>query len=478
MSGRALKTLLVANRGEAAVRVLRTARAMGLRTAVIFAGADRGAPHAEAADEAHEVPSYLDLPAILAAAKAAKADAIHPGWGFLSQNPRFPEACDAAGIAFVGPPAAAMRRMGDKHAARETAISAGVPVVPGSGLVADEAAALAAARRIGLPVMVKAAGGGGGKGLRRIAREEDLAAGIAAARREADAAFGDGRLFVEKLVAPARHVEIQVLGDAHGTVLSLGERDCTLQRRFQKIVEEAPSPAVDAGLRARMGDAAVRLARAAGYVNAGTVEFLLQPDGTFYFMEMNTRLQVEHPVTEAVLGIDLVRLQLEVARGDALALRPGPPRGHALEARIYAEDPDAGFLPMSGRVLSAAWPEGVRVEHAVRDGMVVTPDFDPMLAKIVAHGSDREEARRRLVDALRATALLGVQTNVSWLLRLLETRAFRDGDLAVGTIPEVPPEELPLAVWAAAVAPRCNASAELTRYTTLWERPGRWRIGE
>ena len=461
--------VLVANRGDAALRVFRTLRARGLRSVAVYSPADRGAPHVEAADDAVEIPSYLDVAAIVAAAKGA---AVHPGWGFLSQNPAFADAVESAGSAFVGPTGAAMRRLGDKISSRATAKAAGVPVVPGTEALATDAEVLAACRSIGLPVMLKAAAGGGGKGLRRVEREQGLELEVGSARREAEGAFGDGRLFVEKLVAPARHVEVQVVADGRGAVHAFGERDCTLQRRFQKIVEESPSPAVDPALRAKLRDAARRLAAAAGYRNAGTVEFLLRPDGAFYFMEMNTRLQVEHGVTEEVHGLDLVGRQIDVALGKPMGDEPGEPKGHAIEARIYAEDPDAGFLPMSGRVLRLRWPEGVRVDHALREGLEITPDFDPMLAKIVARGADREEARGRLLAALRKTCVLGVHTNVSWLIRMLETPEFVRGELEVGRIPAVPPEELPPALWAAAA----NVSIGLVR--SPWETLGRWRVGE
>ena len=454
-----MTSVLIANRGEVVVRVARTLRAMGLRAVGVFAPPDRGAPHTEAVDEAREVTSYLDLPSILAAARGCAM--LHPGWGFLSQNPAFADAVAAAGITFIGPSGAAMRLMGDKAAARATAVKAGVPVAPGSDDLSP-----AAIEKIGLPVMLKAVAGGGGKGLRRLDNVGTLQEDVASARREAEAAFGDGRMFVEKLIAPARHVEVQLIGD-----VAFGERDCTLQRRFQKIIEEAPG--VEPDLRAKMEEAAVKLARAAGYANAGTVEFLLQPDGRFFFMEMNTRLQVEHPVTEALRGVDLVRLQVEAAQGRRPAA-PSPPTGHAIEARLYAEDPDAGFLPMSGRILKLAWPEGVRVEHALREGLEVTPDYDPMLAKVIAHGADREDARRKLLAALRGTVLLGVQTNQSYLIRLLESKAFVDRDLAVGRLPDVPAEELPWAAWAAAVHGRRETGDG--RRKTAWETLGPWRL--
>jgi acetyl/propionyl-CoA carboxylase alpha subunit len=468
--------VLIANRGEISLRVARTCRDMGLRSVAVFTPPDRGAPHVEDCDEALEIPSYLDIPAIVAAAKKAGAEAIHPGYGFLSQSAKFAEACEEAGVVFVGPTPDALRRMGDKQESRRTAEAAGVPVTPGTPALKDRAAILDAARKLGLPVMLKAVAGGGGKGIRRIEKEDGLEAEIDAARREAEGAFGDGRLFVEKLIPDARHVEVQVLGDRYGRVFALGERDCSLQRRFQKIIEESPSSAVDAALRARLEEAAVRLARAAGYVNAGTVEFLLQPDGSFFFMEMNTRLQVEHPVTELVLGIDLVRLQLEVAQGATLSPPPAVSRGHAIEARLCAEDPDGGFLPMTGKVLKLAWPSGIRIEHALREGLEIGPDYDPMLAKLIAWGADREEARRRLSDALRRTLLLGIQTNQSYLLRLLETPEFARSEILANRLPAVPPEELPLAAWAAAVGPSRSAGTK-RRVRTAWETLGRWRIG-
>jgi len=467
--------VLIANRGEVALRIARTCRELGLTTAAVFTPPDRGTPHAEGADEAIEIPSYLDIAATVAAARRSGAGAVHPGYGFLSQNPAFAEACADAGIVFVGPSAEAMRRMGDKQEARRTAEAAGVPVTPGTGVLDGDAAVLAAVRKIGLPVMLKAAAGGGGKGLRRIEKEDGLALEVQAARREAEGAFGDGRLFAEKLVAPARHVEVQVVADGKGGVFALGERDCTLQRRFQKIVEEAPSPAVDDALRAKLEEAAVRLARAAGYANAGTVEFLLRPDGSFFFMEMNTRLQVEHPVTELVRGVDLVRLQLEIAQGAPLSLPSAAPGGHAIEARLYAEDPDGGFLPMSGRILRLAWPPGIRIEHALREGMEQGPDYDPLLAKLIARGKDREGARRRLLDALRGTLLLGVATNQSYLIRLLESAEFVRGELRVDRLPELPPETLPPALWAAAVARPAAPRRRAPR--TAWETLGRWRVG-
>jgi acetyl-CoA/propionyl-CoA carboxylase biotin carboxyl carrier protein len=469
-----LSTVLIANRGEIAVRIARTLRELGIRSVAVFTAPDRGAPHTEACDEAVEIPSYLDAAALVTAAKKSRAAGIHPGYGYLSQNATFVAACAKARITFIGPSAKSMRLMGDKESSRATAQKAGVPVVPGSGAMERTQDVVAAAKKIGLPVMIKAAAGGGGKGMRRIEKDNGLESEIDSARREAESAFGDGRLLVEKLVVPSRHIEVQVVGDSHGTVVALGERECSLQRRFQKIIEEAP--AVDPVLRAKLEEAACALARAAGYESAGTVEFLLRPDGTFLFLEMNTRLQVEHPVTELVRGVDLVQLQIEVARGKKISAN-GPIRGHAIEARIYAENPDAGFLPAGGRILRMTWPEDVRVDHALREGLEITPDFDPLIAKVIAWGENREEARAKLVAALRRTVLLGVVTNINFLVALLETPEVMRREMVTDRLPEIREQELPLEVWATAVASKA-ASAPRKRRPGPWETLGRWRVGE
>ena len=430
--------VLVANRGEIAWRILRTAKAMGYRTVAVYSDADRDAPHVSFADEAVWIgpapagESYLSIDRVLEAAHTSGADAVHPGYGFLSENTAFAEACERAGLVFIGPPAAAISAMGNKAAAKRRMIAAGVPCVPGyQGADQNDANLEREARKIGLPVMVKAAAGGGGRGMRLVEHDADLLEAIRTARAEAESAFGSGELILEKAVVDARHVEIQVFADAHGNIVQLGERDCSVQRRHQKVIEEAPSPAVGADLRSRMGAAAVAAARTVGYRGAGTVEFLLGSDGAFYFLEMNTRLQVEHPVTEAITGLDLVEWQLRVARGEALPLTQEQVRldGHAIEARLYAEDPYAGFLPQTGRVdvwRPASGP-GVRVDHGMKEGFAIPPFYDPMIAKVIAHGATREEALMRLVQALRDTVVLGPTTNRHFLIGLLDHPEFAAG---------------------------------------------------
>jgi len=431
-----LNRLLIANRGEITARIARSARRLGIATIAVHSDADGGHPFIAACDE--HVPiggllpseSYLVIDKILAAARATGAQAIHPGYGFLSEHAAFAAAVEAAGLVFVGPPASAIEAMGDKARARQRMAAAGIPVVPGyDGDDQDEARLLAEAARIGFPVMVKAAAGGGGRGMRRVEGAEDLPAALRSAASEAAKAFGDGRLILERAVVEPRHVEIQVLADSHGHVVHLGERDCSVQRRHQKIVEEAPSPAVDPVLRERMGAAATAVAREIGYVGAGTVEFLLDPDGRFYFMEMNTRLQVEHPVTELVTGLDLVELQLRVARGEPLPLTQDDVRiaGHAVEVRLCAEEPADGFLPLSGAVLDWRPEPLARCDHALAPGMAVSPHYDSMLAKLVAHGATRAEALDRLALALDRTALLGVPSNRAFLARVLRHPTFADG---------------------------------------------------
>ncbi len=431
--------VLVANRGEIAWRVMRTARAMGYRTVAVYSDADKDAPHVAFADEAVRIgpppvgESYLSIDRILEAAHKSGADAIHPGYGFLSENEAFAAACEKAGLTFIGPPPAAIAAMGNKAAAKRRMIDAGVPCVPGyQGADQSDANLEAEARKIGLPVMVKAAAGGGGRGMRLVEHDGDLLEAIRTARTEAESAFGSGELILEKAVVDARHVEIQVFADAHGNVIHLGERDCSVQRRHQKVIEEAPSPAVDAALRDRMGAAAVAAARTIGYRGAGTVEFLLGADGAFYFLEMNTRLQVEHPVTEAITGLDLVEWQLRVARGEQLPLTQEQVTfsGHAIEVRLYAEDAYGGFLPQTGRidVWRPATGPGVRIDHGMKDGLAISPYYDPMIAKVIAHGATREEARVRLVRALAETVVLGPTTNRHFLIRLLEHPDFAAGE--------------------------------------------------
>ncbi len=434
----AFHKILIANRGEIACRIFRTARAMGYRTAAVYSDADAGALHAALADEAVRIgpaavhESYLDGEALIRAAALCGADALHPGYGFLAENAEFAARCEQAGLVFVGPPAAAIAAMGNKAAAKRLMIEASVPCVPGyQGAEQSDARFAAEAGKIGYPVMVKAAAGGGGRGMRLVARPAELAAALAGARSEAANAFGSGELILEQAVADARHVEIQIFADADGRTIHLGERDCSVQRRHQKVIEEAPAPGVSPELRARMGAAAVKAARAIGYRGAGTVEFLLDAAGRFYFLEMNTRLQVEHAVTEAVTGLDLVEWQLRVAAGEPLPLEQPQVRcdGHAIEARLYAENPYEGFLPQSGTVLVCELPggTGIRVDHGLRAGDEVSPHYDALLAKVVAHGATREEARRRLAAALDDTAVLGLPTNRMFLSAVLRHPAFAAG---------------------------------------------------
>jgi 3-methylcrotonyl-CoA carboxylase alpha subunit len=443
----AIGSLLIANRGEIAVRVARTARRLGIRAIGVHA-ADERPP--DGLDETHEIGSYLDGDAILAVARRSGADAVHPGYGFLAENPTFASAVTDAGLRWVGPPASAIAAMGDKAEARRRASAHDVPTIPGyDGDDQDDATLAAEASRIGFPVLVKPSAGGGGKGMRIVERVDDVGDALASARREAARAFGDERLILERYLPGARHVEIQVLFDEHGAGVHLGERDCSAQRRNQKIVEEAPAPSVTPELRARMGEAALRVAAAVGYASAGTVEMLLADDGAYYFLEMNTRLQVEHPVTEAVTGRDLVADQLRIAAGTplaALGLREAPPlRGHAFEARLYAEDPDAGFLPATGVLAAVRWPAGVRADTGVREGDRVTDRYDPMLAKLIVHGATRDVALARLRAALDATTLLGVRTNLRFLRWLTAQPPMSAGEMHTDTIAalDLPSEPVP-----------------------------------
>ncbi len=436
-------SILIANRGEIAVRIIRACREMGIRSVAAFSDADAVSPHVWLADEAVNIgppeaaQSYLNVGRILDAARRTGAQAIHPGYGFLAENAGFAAACRDAGIVFIGPPPEVLESLGDKSRARRLAAGAGVAVIPGfDGSGADDASIHQAAKRLGLPVLLKAAGGGGGKGMRAVHRAEDLDAAAGSARREARSAFGNDALIVEKLLEDARHIEVQILGDAHGNVVHLGERECSIQRRHQKIVEESPSPAVDARLRAEIGDAALRIVRAAGYVNAGTVEFLVDRDRRFYFLEVNTRLQVEHPVTELVTGVDLVQAQIRIAAGEPLPVRQEDVqlRGHALECRVYAEDPEAEFAPSPGRVLHLSEPHmpGVRVDSGIRAGQHIPVHYDPILAKVIAWAPDRNQARRRMLQALGEYVVLGCQTNVSLLSAVVAHPAFAAGDLSTG----------------------------------------------
>ncbi len=440
-------TILVANRGEIAVRVLRTARALGYRTAAVYSDADSGAPHVRLADAAARIgpppaaESYLDIGSILRAAAETGADAVHPGYGFLSENAGFAAACADAGLTFIGPDADAIAIMGDKAEARRRMAEAGVPCVPGyDGADQGDAVLAAAAADIGFPVMVKAAAGGGGRGMRLVTKPADLPEALAAARSEAESAFGFGSLILEKAIVRPRHVEIQIFADSRGNTIHLGERDCSVQRRHQKVIEEAPCPVMTGDLREAMGAAAVEAARSIGYCGAGTVEFLLDADGAFYFLEMNTRLQVEHPVTEAITGLDLVALQIRVAEGRPLGLvqEDFRPSGHAIEARLYAEDAARDFLPAAGGI--ALWRPasgpGVRIDSGVESGQAVPPFYDPMIAKAVAHGETRDIARRRLIRALSETAVFGLTTNRRFLIDCLEKDAFARGEATTAFIEE------------------------------------------
>jgi len=429
-----IRKILVANRGEIAVRVMRACRELGIATVAVYSEPDRGALHVRKADEAYLLgaaaarESYLNSEKILAVAKRAGADAIHPGYGFLSENAAFAKACEGADIKFIGPTAAAMEIMGSKTGARRAMEAAGVPFVPGSshGLTLQEAAKVAAS--VGYPVMLKAAAGGGGKGMRLVAKEAELKPAYESASSEALRAFGSGEMYIEKFIERPRHIEVQIFADEHGNAVYLGERECSVQRRHQKVIEEAPSPVVDAEMRARMGETAVRVAKAAGYTNAGTVEFLVDKDKNFYFLEMNTRLQVEHPVTELVTGLDLVHLQIHVAQGGKLPFTQGEVklRGHAMECRVYAEDPENNFFPSPGkitRLLSPAGP-GIREDSGVFEGWTVPLDYDPMLSKLIAYGETREMARTRLLRALDEYFVAGIKTNLGLFRELLRNEDF------------------------------------------------------
>jgi acetyl-CoA/propionyl-CoA carboxylase biotin carboxyl carrier protein len=437
--------VLVANRGEIALRVLRTLHALGIEGVAVYSDADADAPHVRAADRAVRLgpapaaDSYLAIERVVAAALETGCEAVHPGYGFLSERPEFARACGDAGLTFIGPSPEAMALLGDKAAAKQVAADAGVPVVPGlhgESLGDDEILAWAGSQQ--LPLLVKAVAGGGGKGMRVVRAVDELPEALRAARSEARAAFGDDRLLVERWIERPRHIEVQVLADEHGSLLHLGERECSLQRRHQKVIEEAPSPVVGAELRERLGEAAVELARSCGYTNAGTVEFIADADdpSQFFFLEMNARLQVEHPVTEAVTGLDLVELQLRVAAGEPLPLRQDDLelRGHAIEARIYAEDPRAGFLPSSGRIVAWRPPVGARVDSGVEEGSEVSSHYDPLLAKLIVSGPDRAAAVGRLAAALREFTVAGPASNVAYLRALTENEDVRAGRLDTGLL--------------------------------------------
>ena len=477
-----IRRILIANRGEIAIRIIRACRELGIGSVAIYSDADAAAPHVAAADSAVRIgpaapaQSYLNIPAIIAAARRTQSDAIHPGYGFLSERASFASACETAGIVFIGPTAETIDRMGSKVAARELMQSAGVPVVPGA-TPRDQSTSgvLATVDAIGFPALVKASAGGGGKGMRTLRNSDGAADLVEGARRESEAAFGDGTLYVERLIERPRHVEIQIFGDNHGHAVHLFERECSIQRRHQKVIEESPSPALTPALRARMGEAAVAAARAVDYRNAGTVEFLVEgtgEDARFYFLEMNTRLQVEHPVTESVTGVDLVRAQIAVAAGERLPWTQGDlhQRGHAIECRVYAEDPSAGFLPQAGTLLLYREPSGpgIRIDAGVVEGGTVPVTYDPLLAKLTAFAETRDAAIDRAIAALRSYPILGIRTNVPFLIHVLHHPAFRSGAVHTGFIDDHLedlvrlPEATRAVVAAAASAATAAAKATVT----------------
>ncbi len=495
-----IRRLLIANRGEIALRIIRACKELRIETVAVYSEADAGSPHVLAADRAiaigpaPAVESYLAIGTIIDAARQSGADAIHPGYGFLAENAAFAAACRDARLVFVGPPPGVIEQMGSKIESRRVMERAGVPVVP--VVTPDdqsETAIVEAASRLGLPVLIKASAGGGGKGMRAVHSRDELAEAIAGARREAEAAFGDGTLYLERLVDRARHVEIQVFGDAHGHVVHLFERDCSVQRRHQKVIEESPSPALTASLRRTMGEAAVRAASAVGYQNAGTIEFLLEGSGDrahFYFLEMNTRLQVEHPVTEAVTGVDMVRAQLLVAGGGPLPWQQQDlsQRGHAIECRLYAEDPSTGFLPQAGTIRLYREPTfpGVRIDSGVTEGNEVTVHYDPLLAKVIASGVSREITIERLSAALRAFPILGIRTNIALLLRILALPRFRAGEIDTGFLDAeidqliaedqaVPPDAVLAAAAAYEQAPAVPGGVAVTVVPDPWVTLAGWR---
>ena len=437
------KKILIANRGEIAVRVIRACHEMGIAAVAVYSDVDRAALHVRKADEAYPIgapaasESYLNIAKILDVAARSGADAIHPGYGFLSENARFARACADAGVKFIGPTAAAMDAMGSKTRARQAMERAGVPFVPGTsrGLESFEQAEQVAAS-IEYPVMLKAAAGGGGKGMRLVHQHADLRSALEAARSEAERSFGDGEVYIEKAILNPRHIEMQILADEHGNTVYLGERECSLQRRHQKVIEEAPSPIVDPEMRRRMGEVAVRVAQAAGYTNAGTVEFLVDQQKNFYFLEMNTRLQVEHPVTELTTGLDLVHLQIHIANGERLPFRQEDIqiRGHAIECRIYAEDPDNNYLPSPGKITLLLLPSGpgIRRDSGMYEGWTVPMDYDPLLAKLIGYGTDRDQAIGRLTRALNEYFVGGIKTNISLFRRILSNEEFRAAKMDTG----------------------------------------------
>jgi acetyl-CoA carboxylase biotin carboxylase subunit len=486
--------LLVANRGEIAMRIMRGCRDAGIRTVAIFSDADRHSPHVRYADEAVRIgpppsaESYLVIDRIIAAAHATGAEAIHPGYGFLAERAHFAEACHAAGLVFVGPPPSAIRTMGDKLTARAAVTANGVPLVPGTQPGLDDAALVEAAHAMGFPVLVKAAAGGGGKGMRPVHDSADLPDAIAAARREATAAFGDGTIYIEKMIVGGRHIEFQIIGDGYGQIIHLGERECSLQRRHQKLIEEAPSLFVTPELRAAMGRVACAAAAAVNYVNAGTIEFLVDAERNFYFLEMNTRLQVEHPVTELVTGVDLVREQLRVARGLPLSLSQEAVerRGWSLECRINAEDPYNNFMPATGTLHVVQLPTGpgVRVDTGVEAGNAISAWYDPMISKLITHGESREEATERMLRALDEYRILGVTTNIPFHQAMLRHPDFVAGNFDTKfveerfTLGEPPQSEAELAAVAAAIMTHVQRPSPALAANGATTVASRWKWGQ
>jgi acetyl-CoA carboxylase biotin carboxylase subunit len=491
--------ILIANRGEIAVRIIRACRQLDIPAAAIYSEADRASLHVAMADEAicvgpaPALESYLDIDKVVGAAKELGCDAVHPGYGFLAENHRFAKRCEKEDITFIGPPSDALELVGSKLAARAAVTAVGVPVIPGmSGHGKDAAHFKKEAEKIGYPVLVKAAAGGGGKGMRVVGTEDGLAPAVESAAREAKGAFGDDTIYLEKCIVRPRHVEFQVFADFHGNAVHLFERECSIQRRHQKIVEETPSPALTRALRAEMGEAALKVVEASGYKNAGTVEFLLDPDGQYYFLEVNARIQVEHPITEMVVGVDLVAEQIQVAAGEPLSFKKEDlaQRGHAIECRIYAEDPASGFLPAAGPILLMEEPRGpgIRVDSGVYSGGEVSVHYDPIMAKLIAWGSDRETARRRMSKALGDYPILGVETTVGFLKDIMERPEFIAGNTHTGFIEEYMPdwdppaddELLATALTAAALyemEPKAAAGATKEEMPSPWETMGNWEIG-
>jgi acetyl-CoA carboxylase biotin carboxylase subunit len=496
------KKVLVANRAEIAVRVMRACQEMGIRTVAVYSDVDSEAPHVQMADESVNIgapapsESYLNIDKILAAAKGAGAEAIHPGYGFLSENPEFARRCQEEGLAFIGPKAEVIHRMGNKVEAKKVMAAAGVPTIPGYSGPMDDGTRLAIeCDKIGYPVIVKAAAGGGGKGMHIVEAESHLASAVETARREALSAFGDDSVFIEKYLAETRHIEIQVLGDHHGNVIHLFERECSIQRRHQKVIEETPSPALNQKLRERMGLAGVMAAKAVGYTNAGTCEFMFS-GGQFYFLEMNTRLQVEHAITEATTGVDIVKWQIRIAAGEELTLSQSEitQRGHAIECRIYAEDPEKGFMPSTGKVHRFEAPSGVNVRHdtGMESGQVVTPYYDPMLAKLIVSGETRDDAMRKMDWALSNYVALGVQTNIPFLKAIVNHPEFKAGNLSTNFIERYfhdwnpsaagpPVEVLIAAAIEDAVRKGVAQAADVTDVAhdqgSPWKTAGKWRVG-